>query len=144
MSYSNPELSTGIVNVGEMEDEECVELLKKQCSKQDDLFLRRLAEQCGKLPLALCIAGSRVDDFDNSNELLKHLERKPLKTLENSESNEYVDRAISSSYEMLTDKEKDVIGRLSLFEGSFSEEATRNVIENYNLDAKGILKNLEV
>ena len=142
MSYSVSELSTGRVDVTEMEDEECVELLKKLCSKQDDLFLQRLAELCGKIPLALCIAGSRVDYFDNPNELLKHLKRKPLKTLKNPESSEYVDRAISSSYEMLTDDEKNVIGRLSVFEGSFSEEAARNVIEKDNLETKGILKNL--
>ena len=143
-SYSIRELSTGNVDVVEMEDEDCLELLKKQCStEQDDLFLQRLAELCGKIPLALCIAGSRVDDFDNSNELLQYLEMKPLKTLENPESNDYVDRAISSSYEMLTDEEKDVFGCLSVFEGSFSEEAAKNVIEKDNLDAKRILKNLK-
>ena len=142
-SYSIRELSTGNVDVGEMEYEDCMELLKKQCStEQDDLFLQKLAELCGKIPLALCIAGSRVDDFYSPNELLKYLEMKPLKTLENPESNEYVDRAISSSYEMLTDEEKDVIGRLSVFEGSFSEEAAKNVIEKDNLDTKDIMKNL--
>ena len=142
ISYSISELSTERVDVGEMKDEDCLELLKKHCSKQDDLFLQKLAELCGKIPLALCIAGSRVDDFDNPNELLRYLEMKPLKTLENPESNDYVDRAISSSYKMLTDEEKDVFVRLSVFKGSFSEEAAKNVIEKDNLDTKRIMKNL--
>ena len=41
---------------------------EKQCPEQDDKFLQRLAELCGNIPLAMCIASSQIDDFENSNE----------------------------------------------------------------------------
>ena len=43
---------------------------------------------------------------------------------------------------MLTDNQKNVIVRLSVFEGSFTDEAAESVIEKDNLDTKRILKNL--
>ena len=52
------ELSTAEVQVEEMDDEACMELLRKQCPEQEDNILRPLAELCGKIPLAMCIAGS--------------------------------------------------------------------------------------
>ncbi|CAB3989384.1 E3 ubiquitin- ligase DZIP3 [Paramuricea clavata] len=137
-----PELLTDEVQVDEMDDEACMELLKKQCPDQEDEFLRRLAKLCGKIPLAMCIAGSQVDDFENSDELLQHLQDQPMKTLECPESDQYVYRAINMSYEKCSSEEKETLSRLAVFEGIFSEDAVRVVIEKENLDTKRVLKKL--
>ena len=141
-SYLIPELSIGNVDVQEMDIKACMELLKKQCPDQDDEFLRHLAELCGNIPLAMCIAGSQVDDFEDPDELLQHLEKQPLKTLECSKSNQFVHRAIDSSFKILTDEQKKDFVRLAVFEESFSEEAARVVIEKDDLDTKRVLDNL--
>jgi tetratricopeptide (TPR) repeat protein len=141
-SYLIPELSIGNVDVEEMDINACMELLKKQCPNQEDEFLRRLAEFCGKIPLAMCIAGSQVDDFENYDELLQHLQNQPMKTLECPESDQYVYRAINMSYEKCSSEEKETLCRLAVFEGNFSEEAARVVIEKENLDTKRVLKKL--
>ena len=136
------ELLIAEVEIEEMDDEAGMELLRKQCPEQDYEFLRRLAELCGKIPLAMCIAGSRVDDFEDSNELLQHLQEQPMKTLECPESDQYVYRAINMSYQKCSDEEKETLVRLVVFEGSFSEDAARAVIEKGNFDSTRILKKL--
>ena len=141
-SYKIPNITVVDVNVEEMSEEESVELLKKQCPEQEDEFLRKLATLCGKIPLALCIAGSRVQDFKNSDELLKHLQEKPIKILENPESGEYVYRAFNMSYKKCSDDEKETLIRLTVFDGSFSTGAARDVNEMDNLDTIDILKTL--
>ena len=141
-SYLIPDLSIGNVDVEEMDIKACMELLKKQCPDQDDEFLRSLAELCGNIPLAMCIAGSQVDDFEDPDELLQHLEKQPLKTLECSKSNQFVHRAIDSSFKILTDEKKKAFVLLAVFEESFSAEAARVVIEKDNLDTKRVLDNL--
>ena len=136
------ELLIAEVEIEEMDDEACMELLRKQCPEQEDEFLRRLAELCGKIPLAMCIAGSQVDDFEDSDELLQHLQEQPMKTLECPESDQYVYRAIKMSYQKCSDEEKETLLRLVVFEGSFSEDAARAVIEKGNFDSTRILKKL--
>ena len=136
------ELLTAEVQVEEMDDEACMELLKQQCPEQEDEFLRRLAELCGKIPLAMCIAGSRVEDFEDSDELLQHLQEQPMKILECPKSDKYVYRAINMSYEKCSDEERESLVRLAVFEGIFSEKAARAVIEKENLDTNRILNNL--
>ena len=142
MFFEIRDLLTDKVQVNEMDNETCMELLKKQCSKQDENILRKLAELCGNIPLAMCIAGSLVDDFEDPDELLKYLEKQPMKTLECPESDQYVNRAINVSYEKCSDEEQEIFVRLSVFEGSFSEDAAKVVIEKDNLDTSRILKKL--
>ncbi len=142
LSYSISGLLVDTVDVGEMDKNACIELLRKQCPEQNDTFLRKLAELCGNIPLAMCIAGSQVDDFEHSDELLQHLKEQPMKTLECPESYQYVYRAINMSYEKCSDEEKETLVRLAVFEGSFSEDAARAVIEKGNLDSIRILKKL--
>ena len=141
-SYLIPELVTGEVNVEEMDVEACTELMRKRCPEQDDAFLQRLAELCGKIPLAMCIAGSRVDDFEDTDELLQHLQEQPMKTLECPESDEYVYRAINMSYKKCSDEEKETLVRLAVLKRSFSDEAAKAVIEKDSLDTTDILKTL--
>ena len=150
-SYLIPELSMGSVDVGEMEGKASIELLTKHCKEdeeecchQDETFLRRLAELCGHVPLAMCIAGSLVDDFsvEDPDELLKYLEEQPMEILECPDSNQYVKRAIDVSYEKCSKEEQETFVRLSVFEGSFSEDAAGAVIKKNKLDTRRVLKKL--
>ena len=125
-----------------MDKNACIELLRKQCPGQNDTFLRNLAELCGNIPLAMCIASSQVDDFEDSDELLQHLKEQPMKTLECPESDQYVYRAINMSYEKCSHEEKQTLVRLVVFEGSFSEDAAKAVIEKEDFDSTRILKKL--
>ncbi len=141
-SYLIPDLPVDTVDVGEMDKNACIELLRKQCPEQNDTFLQKLAELCGNIPLAMCIASSLVDDFEDSDELLQHLQEQPMKTLECPESDQYVYRAINMSYEKCSDEEKETLVRLVVFEGSFSEDAAKAVIEKENLHSTRVLKKL--
>ena len=125
-----------------MDGETCMELLKKKCPEKDDEFLQRLAQLCGNIPLAICIAGSLVDDFEDSDELLQHLEKQPMKILEHHVSDQYVNRAINMSYKKCSDEEQETLVRLSGFERSFGEDAAKVVIEKGKLDTSRILKKL--
>ena len=140
-SFEIPELSSE-VQVDEMDDEACIELLKKKCLQKDDEFLGKLAEICGKIPLAMCIAGSRVKDFDDSNELLQHLKKQPMKALKRFESDQFVNKAINMSYEKCSNEEQEMFIRLSVFEGSFDKDAAKAVIEKGDLETTDVLQNL--
>jgi predicted ATPase len=113
--------------------------LEKRCPDLDEEFLRKLAELCGNIPLAMCIAASRVQDFKDPKTLLQHLENKPLETLQDSKSNQFVYKAIDMSYEKLTDEQKRSLVRLSVFKGNFSEEAVQAVIDKDDLDTNNFL-----
>ena len=117
-------------------------LLRKKCPKQDEKFLQNLAQLCGYNPLAMCIAGSQVDEFENADDLLKYLAQQPMETLESPDSDQFVHRAINTSYDMLNDEQKETLLRLAVFEGSFSEDAVRAVIGTEDLIIKRILKSL--
>ena len=141
MSFEIPELSSE-VQVDEMDDEACMELLKKKCPQKDDEFLGKLAEICGKIPLAMCIAGSRVKDFDDSNELLQHLKKQPMKAFKRFKSNQFVNKAINMSYQKCSNEEQEMFIRLSVFEGSFDKHAAKAVIEKGDLETTDVLQNL--
>ena len=142
MSFEIPELQTCEVQVDEMDSKECMELLKKKCPQKDDIFLQKLAELCGKSPLAVCIAGSQVDNFEDSDELLKYLEQKPMMSLEDPKSDQYVDRTINMSFKKCSDEEQKTLARLSVFEGSFGLAPATVVIEKDKLDTSRTLMKL--
>ena len=141
-SYEIRELATDEVNVEEMDAEACMKLMKKQCPEQDDEFLRALAELCGNIPLAMCIAGYRVEDFDNSNEVLQYLQKQPMKFLKYPKTDQFVYGAIDMSYEKCSVEEKETLVRLSVFNGNFSKDAARAVNEKDNFDTTDILQTL--
>ena len=141
-SFKIPDLPTDEVDVDVMDEKECMELLKKQCPIEDDKFLRRLAELCGNIPLAMCIAGSRVDDFEDPDELFQELEKQPMKTLKCPESDQCVNLAIDMSFKKCPDEEQETLIRLSVFEGNFSKKAAKAVIEKDMLETTDILKKL--
>ena len=146
--YLISDLSTDSVDVREMKVEASVELLRKKCRKQeecchqDEEFLEKLAVHCGHVPLAMCIAGSLLDDYLIADKLLEDLENQPMKTLECRKSNQFVKRAINLSYEKCSKEEQETFVCLSVFEGSFSEEATIAVSEKKESDTRRVLKEL--
>ena len=142
MSFEIPELFTDKIQVDVMDEKACMQFLKKKCPEEDDKFFRRLAELCGHIPLAMCIAGSRIHHFKDSGELLQYLENQPMNILKCPESNQYVKRAINMSYGKCSVEEQKTFDRLSVFEGGFSEDAARAVIEKDNLKTTDILKKL--
>ena len=142
ISYEIPELVTVEVKIEEMDDGACMKLLKNHCPGQDDEFLRELAKRCGKIPLAMCVAGPRVKEFKKPHELLQHLQQQPMKTLQSRKTNKYVDQAIKMSYQKCSDEDKKILIRLAVFEGSFGKDAAETVIEKDSLDAANILHGL--
>ena len=94
------------------------------------------------MPLAMCIAGNLLNDFEEPDELLQYLEKQPIKTLECPESDQYVNRAINMSYEKCSDEEQETLVRLSVFEGSFTTDPAKVVIEKDKFDTSRILKKL--
>ena len=141
-SFEIPDLPACEVEVDVMNDEACIELLKKRCPKEDDKFLQKLVELCGNIPLAMCIAGSRVKSFENPDELLQHLEEQPMKILEHRKSGQYVNQAFNMSFKRCSDEEQETLVRLSVFAGNFSKKAAKAVIEKNDLDTIDILEKL--
>ena len=99
--------------------------IKKQLSKTDILV-----ELCGCVPLALCIVGSLLLDY-TEDELINSLNEKPLDVLREDESDDNsVEKAIKTSYDVLSHIEQQVLVVMSAFPGSFSSEAAKTVINN--------------
>ena len=97
--------------------------IKKQLSKTDILV-----ELCGCVPLALCIVGSLLLDY-TEDELINSLKESPLEVLREDESDDNsVEKAIKTSYDVLSHIEQQALLVMSAFPGSFSSEAARTVI----------------
>ena len=141
-SYQIPNPSFSQIYIEEMDDKECMELLRKQCSENDDELLRRIAILSGNIPLAMCIAASEIDDFEDSDKFLQYLDEHPYKTLKHPESKHFVYRAINMSYVRLEKEQQEVVVRLATVKGSFSEEAAHAIIEKEKPITQSILQNL--
>ena len=141
-------ISTVNVPVQELDDNSSLALLKAVMVERcpglhvGEEYSGKLAKLCGNIPLALCIAASRVQDFKDPQKLLEHLEREPLETLQDSKSNQFVYKAINMSYEKLTDEQQRSLVRLAVFKGNFSEDAVQAVIEKDDLATNNVLKEL--
>ena len=99
--------------------------IKKQLSKTDILV-----ELCGCVPLALCIVGSLLLDY-TEDELINSLKESPLEVLREDESDDNsVEKAIKTSYDVLSHIEQQALLVMSAFPGSFSSEAAKTVINN--------------
>ena len=80
--------------------------------------------------MALCIVGSLLSDYPEE-ELIKSLEEKPLEVLREDESDDNsVEKAIKTSFDVLSKTEQEALILLSAFPGSFSSEAVKAVITN--------------
>ncbi|XP_028397096.1 uncharacterized protein LOC114520945 [Dendronephthya gigantea] len=116
-----------------------VELLRKCCPSDEmveDKYLSDVAELCGFLPLALCLAGKRIQDLDDPSKLTKWLRKKPMETLKP------VQQAFEFSFQMLKDEEQKALVRLSVFDGNFRSKSAKKVIEKNSLETQDFLENL--
>jgi len=99
--------------------------IKKLLSKTDTLV-----ELCGCVPLALCIVGSLLLDY-TEDELINSLKERPLDVLREDESDDNsVEKAIKTSYDVLSHIEQQALLVMSAFPGSFTSEAAKTVINN--------------
>ena len=107
-----------------------VSRLPDQSLLKDPCKTEKLLQQCGCVPLALCIVGSLLLDY-KEDELIKSLEEKPLEVLREDESDDNsVEKAIKTSFDVLSKTEQKALILLSAFPGSFSSEAAKAVITN--------------
>ena len=87
-----------------------------------------LVELCGCVPLALCIVGSLLTDY-KEDELIASLGQRPLEVLREDESDDNsVEKAIKTSFDVLSKSEKEALVLMSAFPGSFSSEAAKAII----------------
>ena len=120
-----------------------VSLLPDQSLKKNLFKTETLVELCGYVPLALCIVGSLLSDY-TEEELIKHLEEKPLEVLREDESDDNsVEKAIKTSFDVLSKSEQEALILLSAFPGSFSCEAAKAVITNGSTPAISLLRSLK-
>ncbi|PFX29383.1 E3 ubiquitin-protein ligase DZIP3 [Stylophora pistillata] len=107
-------------------------LLSKVCNSDVKLELNKtdeLVQLCGCVPLALCIVGSLLSDYPE-DQLIKRLEEKPLDVLRQDESDtNSVEKAIDTSFNFLDKNEQKALVLLSVFPGSFRNDAAQAVIQ---------------
>ena len=85
---------------------------------------KRMAELCGCVPLALCIVGSLLSDFEE-NLLINSLEKEPLDVLQDDEVS--LENTIKTSFDLLTPQEQKALAIFSVFPGPFDFEAAQAV-----------------
>ena len=131
-TFENPDLPLKEVRLPPLSTEQAKNLLVSQVRsyKQDVQHELCKAEQlvklCGCVPLALCIVGSLLSDFAEET-LIKNLEREPLAVLEDDHGS--VEKAIKTSFDLLTEAEREAFVLMSTFQGSFSSVAAEAVMK---------------
>ena len=102
--------------------------------------VEKLVELCGFVPLALCIAGSLLSDY-NEDELIKCLEEEPSDVLQvgrGSTEQTSVEKSIKRSFEILNEVEQKALVLLCAFPGSFNSDAAKSLIANCTTNAKSV------
>ena len=85
----------------------------------------KIVKLCGCVPLALCIVGSLLSDYEEDR-LIKGLEKKPLDVLRDDEIS--IEKAIKTSFDLLTNEEQKALAVMSVFQGPFDSDAAEAVI----------------
>ncbi|XP_028397057.1 uncharacterized protein LOC114520907 [Dendronephthya gigantea] len=124
----------------ELDEKSSIELLKMCCPdiESENAYLPELAKLCGFVPLALCIAGSRIQGGDNLLELIQWLKEMPMDTLRNSDH--CVQQTFEFSFQKLSDEDKKAFVYLSVFEGSFQRDSAKAVIQRGELQTENFLE----
>ena len=94
---------------------------KRQKLKQT----KKMVEMCACVPLALCIVGSLLSDYEEDN-LISSLEKEPLEVMEDDEMS--LKKTIQTSFDLLNPQEQKALAILSVFPGSFDSTAAEAVI----------------
>jgi len=102
--------------------------------------VEKLVELCGFVPIALCIAGSLLSDY-NEDELIQSLEDEPSDVLQvgrRSTDQTSVEKSIKRSFEILHEVEQKALVLLCVFPGSFNSDAAKSLIANCTTNAKSV------
>ena len=133
------------ISIRELDAESSIELLKTYRCNKNLTDLSALAKLCGHVPLALCIAGSRISYFNDLDEMIQRLQDTPMEALKNPQNpDQSVRRTIEFSFKMLDDEDKQALVRLSAFSGNFQLMSAKEVIDRHKSKTRDLLVNLEV
>ena len=127
------------VRVNCLSKEEAERLLLSKVSDEKRKTLtqtEKLVELCARVPLALCIVGCLLSDY-NEARLIASLEKEPLEVMENDEMS--LKNAIQTSFNLLKPEEQKALAIFSVFPGSFDSDAAEAVLAagtNVNSEAQ--------
>ena len=141
-AFSISNQPTKNIQIDELDEKFSVELLRTFCPNEEikDGYLSELANLCGFVPLAMCIAGSQIADLDDPFELIQWLNVEPMKALQSTDKS--VQTTIEVSFERLTDKYKMAFARLSVFNGNFQKKSAEEIIERDGSETQNFLGQL--
>ena len=129
-TFNDSDLQSTEVRLNPVSTEEATNILVSRVNDQD--VLQKLSKTetivglCGGVPLVLCIVGSLLSDY-TEDKLIKHLAEEPLNVLEDDQTS--VEKAINTSFNLLTRAEKDAFILVSVFPGTFNSDAAETVVE---------------
>ena len=128
-TFQDPDLPSKDVRLDPLSPEEAKKIL---ISRVDDEEIRKklcktekIVNLCGCVPLALRIVGSLLSDY-TEEKLIKHLEQDPMTILQ--DDGESFQMAIKTSFDLLTEAERDALVVMSIFPESFDGDAADAVI----------------
>ncbi|XP_029198310.2 uncharacterized protein LOC114963303 [Acropora millepora] len=128
------------VRVGCLSQEEAERLLLSKVSSEEKrktlTLTKKLVELCACVPMALCIVGSLLSDY-NEARLVASLKKEPLEVMESDEMS--LKNAIQTSFDFLTPEEQKALAIMSVFPGSFDSDAAEAVFAagtNINSEAQ--------
>ncbi|CAB4029999.1 WD repeat-containing alr2800 [Paramuricea clavata] len=143
-AFSIPNQRAKNIRIEELDEKSSVELLRTYCPNNEikDGYLSELANLCGFVPLAMCVAGSLIEDLDDPFELIQWLKVEPMKALQSADESQCVRKAIEVSFKMLTNVDKKAFARLSVFNGNFQKKSAQEIIERDGLETQKFLNKL--
>ena len=131
-TFENPDLQSCEVRLGPLSAEQARNLLISRVQVYEDapqnLYRAEYIARnlCGCVPMALYIVGSLLSDYSEET-LIESLEKEQLAVLEDDQG--YVEKAIKTSFDLLTKLEQEAFILLSLFQGSFDLDAVQAVTQ---------------
>ena len=129
-TFKHPHMPTDEVRLSPLSPEEAKLVLTSRVYDQDVrqklCKAEKIVELCGCVPLALCIVGSLLSDY-TEEKLIENLKKQPLKVLQDDQTS--VEKAIKTSFDLLTKVEQDAFVLMSVFPGSFNSDAAEAVIK---------------
>ena len=85
----------------------------------------KVVKSCGCVPFALCIVVSLLLDY-TEEKLIKRFEKEPLDVFQDDELS--LEKAIKTSFDLLTEAEREAQAVMSVFPGSFDSDVAEAVI----------------
>ncbi|XP_022778072.1 uncharacterized protein LOC111319590 [Stylophora pistillata] len=126
-TFQNPDLPSEEVMLHPLSNEQAKDLLVAEAKNVQELSqAERIVDLCGCVPLALCIVGSLLSDYTEET-LITNLEKEPLAVLEDDQVS--VEKAIETSFDLLTEARQEAFVLMSTFKGSFDSGAAEAVMK---------------